>query len=77
MDKNKKKPNQFKVWLVSNGIGHTELSLKSGLGITVLHYLINDSRATKRTIRMVADSLRKDFGKDITESIITNMISIN
>lgn len=73
---NKKKPNQFKVWLISNGINQNELSEKCNVGVTSLHHLINEGKSSKRTIEKVAECLKNIYKKDITADIISSMVEI-
>lgn len=71
-----KKPNQFKIWLISNGISQKELSLKCNVGVTNLHHLINEGKYTPRTIKSVAEALKSEYQKDITEEMIVSMVEI-
>ena len=71
------KVNQFKVWLLQNGVTQIQLSEKTGLGITTLHHLINEGQGSEKTISKIAVCL-KDMGKDISENDIQVMLnSIN
>lgn len=74
--KTAKKPNQFKIWLVSNSIHQKELSTKCGVGVTNLHHLINDSKYSTRTLNNVAQCLQKHYKKDITAAMIADMVKI-
>lgn len=72
---NVKEVNQFKIWLVANGINQKELSRNCGVGVTSLHHLINEGKGTRKTIEKIAECLRYYYGKDITLKSIANMIS--
>ena len=74
MSREEIKVNQFKIWLVSNGIKQKKLSEKSGVGVTSLHHMINEGVASDETIDKVSLSLRMDFGKEIDSSAIFSMI---
>ena len=68
--------NQFKIWLVSNGIYQKELSVSCGVGVTSLHHFINEGLYTEKTMQKVVDCLKLKYKKDIDRSLIISMIAI-
>lgn len=68
------KVNELKLYLVKNKVKQRELSKKSNLGITTLHNLINLGKGSPKTINAVVRSLNDDFGLDITEIKVSNML---
>lgn len=60
------KVNQLKVFLVGHNIGQKELHEQSGLGITSLHYMINEGRASNKTLRKVVTTLKESYGITIS-----------
>ena len=73
---NEKKPkvNRFKLWCIENGIKQVELKEKTRLAIGTLHKMMNESIATDKTIKLVAISLREDFGMSVSEEELSGML---
>ena len=67
--------NKFKVFCVANKIKQKDLSKKSDVGITALHYLQNEGKASYKTLEKVTKSLNKDFKVKITLEELREMIS--
>jgi len=68
------KVSKFKLFLIENGVKQRDLSIKSGLGVTTLHHLINSGDGSPKTIKKIVETLTKNFGLKITEQEISNML---
>ncbi len=71
----KKVNNKFKVFCVSNRIKQKDLSQKADVGITALHYLQNEGKASFKTLEKITKSLNEDFKVKITLEELREMIS--
>ena len=69
-----KKVNEFKVFCVANGIRQKVLSKKADVGITSLHYLQNEGKASPKTIQKIVDCLNRDFKINISFYELQDMV---
>jgi hypothetical protein len=68
------KVNGFKVFCVANGIKQKVLCEKADVGITSMHHLQNNGKASTKTVTKIVESLNRDFKINITVKELEEII---
>jgi len=69
-----KKVSKLKIFFVENQVPQKELAQQSGVGVTSLHYMINEKRATNKTLNRVVTCLKETYGITTTFEALKEMM---